>query len=295
MNRNQNTGSWIIWIFLIVILFGSGLSRALGSISSLLMLAFFAFVFYTLRNREFRAQLEKFFINLFAGSSSASNTRRERSYSQEWTHEHTEPNVNPQAIADAAMRSAGHMPNPWGVRFADIGILAYHGDETPDICREEAVPKSATHLRPFVVIDLPYEQGGNGTIIFDFVDKDGDIRFHSTKRYQLKHGKNFITPPTWLPLEAQREADQWKLKVGIGDKTVALHQFSLRGHVESSLKGYLKSDGEVDEFLKKAVDNHRSTGMSLDELLGDQPADQHELNADEFIQAGNQQRQSRRM
>jgi hypothetical protein len=221
--------------------------------------------------------LEQAVQGFFETSSSTKNTQ------PQWQ-------VKAQEIADGAMRRAGHMPNPWGVRLADIGVLGYHGDETPDVCRDEPVPMTSTHLRPFVVINLPYEQGAQGSIQFELVDRDGIVQFAANHRYQLTYGQNFVTSPTWLPLEGVNSDGQWSMRVSIGQKVIAEHQFEVRPRQGTAMRSYLHADGEIEEWMHKSIQQQKKSGVSLDELLGDQP----ELDAEEFVGVPQQKQNSRR-
>jgi hypothetical protein len=127
--------------------------------------------------------------------------------------------VMPQDMAAAAMYRAGFRPdgNP-DVQLADIGLLVYDGMQNPKICRSSAVPTNATHIRPFIVLDMPYlaDPGTDGIIRFNLLDGSGKLCFQSRSRYHVKQGKNFITPKTWLPLVDQQLGGTWSLQVSMG-------------------------------------------------------------------------------
>jgi len=184
--------------------------------------------------------------------------------------------ITPKSIAEQAVRRAGNKTDTWLLKLEDIGVLAYHGDDSPDVVRVNAVPTSTRHLRPFVVIDLPYQQG-KGTIRFEMVDEQGQKRYEYSNVYHLKYGHNFLTPPTWLPLPTDRDTGRWRLKVSIGEKPLAIHDFTVRGEdvISSQIRNMLKEDGEIDPWLAKTISDHDQLGgsMSLDELLANQPDD----------------------
>lgn len=184
--------------------------------------------------------------------------------------------ITPQSIAEQAVRRAGNKTDTWLLQLADIGVLAYHGDDSPDVVRVNPVSVSTRHVRPFVVIELPYQQG-KGTIRFELIDDQGQKRYEYSNLYHLKYGQNFLTPQTWLPLPTDRDTGRWRLKISIGDKPLAVHDFTVRGEtdVTSQVRSILKEDGEIDPWLAKAISDQDQAGggMSLDELLANQPDD----------------------
>lgn len=177
----------------------------------------------------------------------------------------------PRAVANKAVLRAGNRLDTWELDLFDIGVLAYHGDKTPDICRMDAVSSDTTHIRPFVVINLPYAQG-KGTINFTLYDGHGDKQYSTAKVYQLKEGPNFITPPTWLPLPDDRDAGRWSLRVSIGERALAAHEFDVNHKSDAATRKFIAEDGEIDPWLSKALteQGNDSSGVSLDDLLAEQ-------------------------
>lgn len=177
----------------------------------------------------------------------------------------------PRAVADQAVMRAGNALDTWMLDLDDIGVVAYHGDSSPDIARLDPITPDATHLRPFIVIDLPYEKG-RGTIRFELFDESGEKRFEASNLYQLTRGRNFITTKTWLPLEQDRSGGRWSLRVSIGDKPLAVHEFEMREGYSGGLRSVIREDGEIDPWLIDRLSEHEDsrTGLSLDDLLADQ-------------------------
>lgn len=183
----------------------------------------------------------------------------------------SESRAAPRAVADRAVVRAGNTLDTWMLDLDDIGVVAYHGDSSPDIGRLDPVRPDATHLRPFIVIDLPYEKG-RGTIRFELFDETGEKRFEASNLYQLTRGRNFITTKTWLPLEQDRPGGRWNLRVSIGDKPLAMHEFEMREGYTGEMRSVIREDGEVDPWLIDRLSEQEDsrTGMSLDDLLADQ-------------------------
>ncbi|RMF49963.1 MAG: hypothetical protein D6749_11805 [Chloroflexota bacterium] len=184
------------------------------------------------------------------------------------------PRVNPRQVAQRALERAGNRPSDWLLSLEDIGLLAYHGDDTPDVVRLNPVPMDTTHLRPFAVIRIPYKQG-RGTIRFELIDELGTLRFVSSEQYRLTEGQNFITSRTYLRLPNDRTEGTWALRLSIGDKLLAQHEFLVRSRAQAAtpVRNVLAEDGEVDAWLARAIleQGTRGSGMSLDELLSGQP------------------------
>jgi hypothetical protein len=178
---------------------------------------------------------------------------------------------SPRAVADKAVLRAGNTLDTWMLDLDDVGVVAYHGDDSPDISRLDPIPPDASHLRPFVVIDLPYEKG-RGTIRFELFDDEGEKRFEASNLYQLTRGRNFITTKTWLPLNENRSGGRWSLRVSIGDKPLAVHEFDVRAGYAGAMRSVIREDGEVDPWLIDRLSEEEATasGMSLDDLLADQ-------------------------
>lgn len=179
---------------------------------------------------------------------------------------------SPRAVADRAVMRAGNTLDTWMLDLDDVGVVAYHGDTSPDIARLDPITPDATHLRPFIVIDLPYEKG-RGTIRFELFDETGEKRFEASNLYQLTRGRNFITTKTWLPLEQDRPGGRWSLRVSIGDKPLAVHEFQMREGYTGEMRSVIREDGEIDPWLidRLSEEEDARTGMSLDDLLADQP------------------------
>lgn len=188
--------------------------------------------------------------------------------------------ASPQTVAERALRRAGNLPDSWMLHLEDVGLLSYHGDASPDVVRQSSVHEDASHLRPFIVINLPYKQG-RGTIRFELFDETGEKQFESAEIYQLKGGPNFITPRTWLPMEEARSAGRWSLRVSIGDKPLAVHEFQVREAYSGQMRQFLHEDGEIDPWLSRAIVEQDNAGesMSLDELLASAGPDELEAES----------------
>ncbi|GAB4548594.1 MAG: hypothetical protein OHK0023_11920 [Anaerolineae bacterium] len=183
--------------------------------------------------------------------------------------------VVPQQVAKQATQRAG-ATGSWLLTLEDIGVLAYHGDSSPDVNRLNPVTAETSHIRPFIVIQLPYKQG-EGTIRFELIDETGAVRFNTAEKYLLKQGMNFVTPRTYLPLPTDRGRGTWSVRVSIGDRLLAIHDFPMQAaRKASSTESLLADDGEIAPWLAEAIaeNNRRGSGVSLDELLSVQDDDE---------------------
>src|SRR5579859_874250 len=191
------------------------------------------------------------------------------------TADHRPQQSDPQRVAsERALRRAGQAVINSQAQLSDIGLLVYEDAGEPQIVRMGDVPTNAAHIRPFVVFELSAAAAASavGTIRFNLIDGQGNLRYTVRSRYTLRHGVNFITPPTWLPLKEQNPGGMWSLQINVGDgEPIAIHEFrwfTVGGELRAALTG----DGEIDEVMKDVIEQHTAADdtMSLDELLGEQ-------------------------
>lgn len=266
----------LVWFFLLMMI-GAILSRSPGAIAFIITFSIFLIVLLSIGGALWRT-----FNGMFGTSGTFQppmwNAERDRftfSAPARAAHDDDEvdlrPRVAPKEVAQRAIRRANNRPSDWLLSLEDIGVLAYHGDDTPDVVRLNPVAFDTTHLRPFAVIRIPYKQG-RGTIRFELFDELGTRRFVSNEQYLLKEGDNFITPRTYMPLPEERTSGTWTLRLSIGDKRFAEHEFSVRARTETPVRALIADDGEVDPWMARAIleQGRQGSGMSLDELLADQ-------------------------
>ncbi len=180
----------------------------------------------------------------------------------------------PRIAAERALRRAGQSVRNSEAQLTDIGLLVYEGRNEPHISRLGDVPTNATHIRPFVVYDLSAAAvtSAAGTIRFNLIDAEGRLRYTVRSRYTLKRGINFITPPTWLPLNEQNPDGVWSLQINVGDGApIAIHEFKWF-EIGGELRAAFTGDGEIDDLMKDVIEQHTAPEetVSLDELLGEQ-------------------------
>lgn len=272
-----NTRISPFWWFLVLVMFLTFFS---GNFSALAVLIIFSVVMSILLSVG--SSLWRLFSDIFITSiqqqpllfnqmQPQQDIRRSPAYAAD-DEEELRPRVAPKEVAQRALRRANNKPDDWLLSLEDIGVLAYHGDDTPDVVRLNPVAADTTHLRPFAVIRIPYKQG-RGTIRFELFDELGTRRFVSSEQYLLKQGDNFITPRTYLPLPDQRTSGMWTLRLSIGEKRLAEHEFPVRTRTTTPVSALIAEDGEVDPWMARAIleQGNQSSGMSLDELLADEP------------------------
>lgn len=176
-----------------------------------------------------------------------------------------------QQAAGAAMKRAGHAPKPSQPRLEDIGLLVYDGDESPQIVRLNDIRTDSTHVRPFVVVNIPHVRNGSvhGILRFNLIDEYKNLRYTSRAQYALQTGQNFITPSTWLPLQDEELGNMWSLEVTIGQLLLGVHQFGWL-HIGGQLRAQFDGDGEIDLTTHRWLDLQSQERVSLDDLLADQ-------------------------
>ena len=254
-NKDNNLLGYIILGIIVFTVLGNMLNAILPSLALLLAISLtWGYIRSQTRNQQRRSQRQS--PDAIDALPYDPLTRKENTVAQE--------------VADAAMHNANNSPQARGIRLLDIGILAYDGGKQPKVSRNEMIPASATHLRPFMVINFPYAKSARGRIMFELLDNDGQVRFVADQRYEVKPGQNFLTPQNWLPMGDEEPGGNWSLRVSIGDQLLALHEFKITPDAGAAFRTYLRSDGEVDEWLTKSATKPTTDSMSLDELIGDQ-------------------------
>jgi hypothetical protein len=173
--------------------------------------------------------------------------------------------------ASTAMKRAGHTPKSSQPYLDDIGLLVYDGDESPEIARLNDIHTDSTHVRPFVVVNIPPVRSGgvHGILRFNLIDGSNNLRFTSRAQYALQTGPNFITPSTWLPLHDQPLNDMWTLEVTIGQMLLGVHQFGWLP-IGGQRRAQFDGDGEIDLTTRRWLDLQGNERVSLDDLLADQ-------------------------
>ncbi|MBX3063179.1 MAG: hypothetical protein KF726_09405 [Anaerolineae bacterium] len=211
----------------------------------------------------------------------ASQPQKKDQSQSSWLDALTKPPLSSREIAERAMAKVGRHSAAGGINLKDIGILAYDGGKQPRVSRTETIPALATHLRPYIVLDLAILKGAHGRIQFDLVDATGQIRFTSNDRYKLQPGENFITTSNWQPMGDDEPGGNWYLRVSVGEQPLAIHDFKITPDSGSQFRTYMRNDGEIDEWLSKAAKLTTTQEISLDDLL----ADQEEISAEMFTES----------
>lgn len=180
----------------------------------------------------------------------------------------------PQELAqdhalDAAI-SAGINPQTASVLPIDIGVVAYHGDNTT-VHRTWRVDTRADALQPFV--NLHVKQAARGRLRFEIRDDAGQMVFFYERDYSLTSGENLIMPPARMPIDqSSAKLGSWTLRV-LGDNLpLAEHHFQWQTGEKTKLEA-VGADGEISDEMRAMLARTRLERMSLDELLGDDADD----------------------
>ncbi len=181
------------------------------------------------------------------------------------------PVITPEELAqdhalDAAIL-AGVNPQKASVLPIDIGVVAYHGDDTT-VHRTWRVDTRADALQPFV--NLHVRQAARGRLRFEIRDDDGQMVFFYERDYSLSSGENLIMPPARMPIDQSiPQSGTWTLRV-LGDNLpLAEHRFEWQTGEKAKLEA-VGADGEISDEMRAMLARARLERMSLDELLGDE-------------------------
>jgi hypothetical protein len=177
-----------------------------------------------------------------------------------------------QEHAITAARAVGINPRTATVLPIDIGVIAYHGDETT-VHRTWRVSADAEALQPF--INLRVKQSARGRLRFEIRDDMGALVFFYERDYALSVGENLMMPPARMPIDQSSDkSGTWTLRV-LGDNLpLAEHRFEWHEAGSKEVMTSVGADGEISDEMRVALARTRLDRMSLDELLGDDDANQ---------------------
>lgn len=258
--RNRRGGiPWPVLLFLMWLLFSS--NHALGILFGITVMAVFAALL-----------VEKFAPGTVSVAyRSLANNVAGFFFGSETNYGRRTESLQIRRNAAEAQRRAGYDPDAPQVIVDDIGLLAYEGDAQPKIYRAMDIPTSASHLRPFIVLNLsrvfPELSDEKHTVRFNLFDEEGKLRFTARARFTTQD--HFITPKTYLPLDDQHPDGKWSLQVMAGDQPLAIHEFGwlqMGGVVRAQYTG----DGEISTEQRRGRLEAPDVPISLDELLADQ-------------------------
>jgi hypothetical protein len=169
-----------------------------------------------------------------------------------------------------AVSAAGHAPEDLALLPVDIGFLAYSAGSRPVVHREAPIPDTVDYIQPYVELEL--ERPAAGTLRFEVVDSEGEVRYVREERRQLKAGRTPVIPETRMPVgDFLYTDDSWALRVYAANTLIAEHHFGwVDPDVAPALREHLAEDGELSADLEVLVEQASLQPMSLDELLGDE-------------------------
>src|SRR5690606_29061651 len=132
--------------------------------------------------------------------------------------------VEPLGHAIEAVAAAGHEPEDLALLPVDIGFLAYTSGSRPVVHREAPIPDTVDYIQPYV--ELTLERPAAGTLRFEIVDSEGEIRYVREERRQLKAGRTPVIPETRMPVgDFLYTDDAWALRVYAANTLIAEHHF----------------------------------------------------------------------
>jgi hypothetical protein len=184
-------------------------------------------------------------------------------------YENPAASAGPLSHAIEAVAAAGHAPEDLALLPVDIGFLAYTSGSRPVVHREAPIPDTVDYIQPY--IELALERPAAGTLRFEIVDSEGEIRYVREERRQLKAGRTPVIPETRMPVgDFLYTDDSWSLRVYAANTLIAEHHFGwIDPDIAPALREHLAEDGELSADLEVLVEQASLQPMSLDELLGE--------------------------
>lgn len=179
--------------------------------------------------------------------------------------------VFPHALA--AVREAGLNPEKLAVLPVDIGLIAFYGDDSPELHHTRSIPDDSDYIQPFVQLRVPHT--AIGRIRFEVLDHYGQQVFLHEDRYQLERGRNLVMPSARIPLhDEQNIAGVWELCIYADDRLIARHIFGWDSAQAPNFERHIGEDGELNSELRAILAQSRLSDLSLDELLSYQNEDE---------------------
>lgn len=170
---------------------------------------------------------------------------------------------------------AGLDPDTVAVLTVDIGLLTTKGDASPQIYRTWSLPDDIDYVQPFVQLRVPKDAEGN--IRFEIVDALGHIIYVHEDQFNLKRGRNFLTPSTRMPIHDQMNlTGKWGLRIIADDITIAEHVFEYAESNSANIRRHIGEDGEINAEMRSLMTENINGNMSLDELLAHQDEEDEE-------------------
>ncbi len=168
-----------------------------------------------------------------------------------------------------AVESAGLDPDNVPVLAVDIGVLAYRGNQSPQVFRTWTVPDDVDYIQPFVQLRLPSK--ATGLIKFEILDSSGNPIFVREDSHNLERGRNFITPAARMPIHDQQEMEgRWQLRLTADSVLLAVHKFEFADSRSASIRSAIGEDGEINTELRLIMEENKIPKMTLDDLLANQ-------------------------
>lgn len=170
-----------------------------------------------------------------------------------------------------AVAAAGHAPDELALLPVDIGFLTYAAGGRPVVHREAPIPDTVDYIQPYVELELA--RPAAGTLRFEVLDSEGEVRYVREERRQLKAGRTAVIPETRMPVgDFLYTAESWSLRVYAANTLIAEHYFGwIDPNITPALREHLSEDGELSADLEMLVGQASLQPMSLDELLSEDP------------------------
>lgn len=178
--------------------------------------------------------------------------------------------VFPHALA--AVREAGLNPETLAVLPVDIGLIAFYGNDEPELHHTRSIPDDSDYIQPFVQLRVPHT--AVGSIRFEVLDHYGQQVFVHEDRYHLERGRNLVMPSARIPVhDEQNTTGVWELCIFADNRLIARHIFGWDSAQAPNFERHIGEDGELNSELRAILAQSRLSDLSLDELLAHQDQD----------------------
>jgi len=180
-----------------------------------------------------------------------------------------------EAAARAAARSSGST-SP--IQLTNIGVIAvqYGEDGSMSMRSGRSISKDDDGAIPFVKLQVPTaEADRHATLLFEFIDQNGEIQYRREERVYLREGDTDIQTDTQLSLYDNDHISgmgDWDLRVSLDGRLIGLHNFMLTASSETRARRRRPTQDRGEQAARRiAADDARSDRgqMSLEDLLRD--------------------------
>ena len=186
--------------------------------------------------------------------------------------------MSPEAREAAARAQARGGSSAGRIQLTNIGVIAvqYGEDGSTSMRSGRTISKDDDGAIPFVTLQVPTSEADrHATLLFEFIDHDGEVQFRREERVYLREGDASVQTDTQLSLYGNDHISgmgDWDLRVTLDGHLIGLHNFTLTASSETRARRRRPTAERGEQAAQRmAADEARSErdSMSLEELLRD--------------------------